>query len=40
MSVAGKNRNQTTMEADERNYLITYVVKAIKAKGNKKDLHD
>lgn len=31
MSVAGKNRNQTTMEADERNYLITYVVKAIKA---------
>lgn len=30
MSVAGKNRNQTTMEADERNYLITYVVKAIK----------
>lgn len=31
MSVAGKNRNQKTMEADERNYLITYVVKAIKA---------
>ena len=31
MSVAGKNRNQITMEADERNYLITYVVKAIKA---------
>ena len=30
MSVAGKNRSQTTMEADERNYLITYVVKAIK----------
>lgn len=30
MSVAGKNRNQKTMEADERNYLITYVVKAIK----------
>lgn len=30
MSVAGKNRCQTTMEADERNYLITYVVKAIK----------
>lgn len=31
MSVAGKNRCQRTMEADERNYLITYVVKAIKA---------
>ena len=31
MSVAGKNRNQKTMEADERNYLITYVVKAIKS---------
>lgn len=31
MSVAGKNRCQKTMEADERNYLITYVVKAIKA---------
>ncbi len=30
MSVAGKNRCQTKMEADERNYLITYVVKAIK----------
>ena len=30
MSVAGKNRNQKTMEADERNYLITYVVKTIK----------
>ena len=30
MSVAGKNRCQDTMEADERNYLITYVVKAIK----------
>ncbi len=30
MSVAGKNRNQTKMESDERNYLITYVVKAIK----------
>lgn len=30
MSVAGKNRNQKTMEVDERNYLITYVVKAIK----------
>lgn len=29
MSVAGKNRCQDTMEADERNYLITYVVKAI-----------
>ena len=29
MSVAGKNRCQKTMEADERNYLITYVVKAI-----------
>lgn len=31
MSVAGKNRCQKTMEADERNYLFTYVVKAIKA---------
>ena len=31
MSVAGKNRCQKTMEADERNYLITYVVKAIKS---------
>lgn len=31
MSVAGKNRNQKTMEQDERNYLVTYVVKAIKA---------
>lgn len=30
MSIAGKNRCQKTMEADERNYLITYVVKAIK----------
>lgn len=30
MSVAGKNRCQATMEDDERNYLITYVVKAIK----------
>lgn len=30
MSVAGKNRCEKTMEADERNYLITYVVKAIK----------
>ena len=30
MSVAGKNRCQTKMEADERNYLITYVVKSIK----------
>lgn len=30
MSVAGKNRCQTTMEKDKRNYLITYVVKAIK----------
>ena len=30
MSVAGKNRCQKTMEADDRNYLITYVVKAIK----------
>lgn len=29
MSVAGKNRCQKTMGADERNYLITYVVKAI-----------
>lgn len=31
MSVAGKNRCQKTMESDERNYLITYVVKVIKA---------
>lgn len=30
MSVAGKNRNQKTMESDKRNYLITYVVKTIK----------
>ncbi|MCI9491778.1 MAG: DNA cytosine methyltransferase [Lachnospiraceae bacterium] len=30
MSVAGKNRNQETMAADRRNYLITYVVEAIK----------
>ena len=30
MSVAGKNRCQKTMENDQRNYLITYVVKAIK----------
>ena len=30
MSVAGKNRCQKTMESDKRNYLITYVVKAIK----------
>lgn len=31
MSVAGKNRCQKTMGTDERNYLITYVIKAIKA---------
>ncbi len=31
MSVAGKNRCQEEMESDERNYLITYVVKAVKA---------
>lgn len=30
MSVAGKNRSQKTMESDKRNYLITYVVKAVK----------
>ena len=30
MSVAGKNRHTDTMLNDERNYLITYVVKAIK----------
>lgn len=30
MSIAGKNRCQNTMESDKRNYLITYVVKAIK----------
>ena len=29
MSVAGKNRCQETMESDKRNYLITYVFKAI-----------
>lgn len=32
MSVAGKNRSQADMESDDRNYLITYVVKAIKKK--------
>ena len=32
MSVAGKNRNQNTMEADRRNYLILYVVSFIKEK--------
>lgn len=32
MSVAGKNRRQAEMEADQRNYLITYVVKTIKRK--------
>ncbi len=31
MSVAGKNRCQKTMEADERNYLISYVIEAIKS---------
>ena len=30
MSVAGKNRRQDALETDKRNYLITYVVKAIK----------
>ena len=30
MSIVGKNRCQKTMEADKRNYLITYVIKAIK----------
>lgn len=30
MSVAGKNRYQESIESDQRNYLITYVVKAIK----------
>ena len=29
MSVAGKNRHQDTMVEDERNFLITYVFKAI-----------
>lgn len=29
MSVAGKNREQSSLETDVRNYLITYVVKAI-----------
>ena len=32
MSVAGKNRDQITMEKDERNYLITYVVRFIQLK--------
>mgnify|MGYP001625244088 FL=1 len=32
MSVAGKNRNQTQLESDGRNYLITYVIKAIQTK--------
>lgn len=31
MSIAGKNRHPDAMIIDERNYLITYVVKAIKA---------
>lgn len=30
MSVAGKNRSQSSMELDARNYLITYVVRMIK----------
>lgn len=30
MSVAGKNRTQENMVIDKRNYLVTYVVKAIK----------
>lgn len=30
MSVAGKNRCQASMELDERNYLITYVVRVIR----------
>ncbi len=29
MSIAGKNREQASFEVDPRNYLITYVVKAI-----------
>ena len=30
MSVVGKNRNQQSMSLDKRNYLVTYVVEAIK----------
>ena len=30
MSVVGKNRSQQTMSTDKRNYLVTYVIKAIK----------
>lgn len=30
MSVAGKNRHQSSMQGDERNYLINYVFKAIR----------
>lgn len=30
MSIAGKNRCETSMKMDERNYLITYVIKMIK----------
>jgi len=30
MSVAGKNRHQDTMSEDNRNYLVTYVLKTIK----------
>jgi len=30
MSVAGKNRSNSTMIADDRNYLINYIIKAIK----------
>lgn len=32
MSVAGKNRKQSEMESDDRNYLFTYAVKAIQCK--------
>lgn len=30
MSVAGKNRHQKDLDSDRRNYLITYVIRAIK----------
>lgn len=32
MSVAGKNRRQAQLQSDGRNYLITYVIKAIERK--------
>lgn len=32
MSIAGRNRNQNTMQTDKRNYLILYVISFIKEK--------